>query len=56
MDGVKSVLGVNVEQAARHPSCIAAAVNVGCWAHRRAGIHFKADLSYEIFTHKGVTL
>ena len=54
--GVKSVMGVNVEQAARHPSCLAAAVNVGCWAHRRAGIHFKADLSYEIFTHKGVTL
>ncbi|MDO4937100.1 MAG: L(+)-tartrate dehydratase subunit alpha [Sutterellaceae bacterium] len=54
--GVKSVMGVNVEQAARHPSCLAAAVNVGCWAHRRAGIHFKSDLSYEIFTHKGVTL
>ena len=49
-------MGVNVEQAARHPSCLAAAVNVGCWAHRRAGIRFKADLSYEVFTHKGVTL
>ena len=45
-------MGVNVEQAARHPSCLAAAVNVGCWAHRRAGIRFKADLSYEVFTHK----
>ena len=42
--------------SARHPSCLAAAVNVGCWAHRRAGIRFKADLSYEVFTHKGVTL
>lgn len=56
LGGTKTVMGVNVEQAARHPSCLAAAVNVGCWAHRRAGIRFKADLSYEVFTHKGVTL
>jgi L(+)-tartrate dehydratase alpha subunit len=56
LTGVKTVFGVNVEDAARHPSCIAAGVSVGCWAHRRAAIRFKPDLSYELPTHKGQTL
>ena len=56
LTGVKSVMGVNIEDAARHPSCLAVGISMGCWAHRRAGIRFKADLSYEVFTHKGVTL
>ena len=56
LGGVKTVMGVNVEQAARHPSCLAVGVSTGCWAHRRAGIRVHADMSYELFTHKGVRL
>ena len=56
LTGVKSVMGVNVEQAARHPSCLAVGVSVGCWAHRRACIKVNADLTYEMISHKGVEL
>ncbi len=56
LTGTKSVMGVNVEVAARHPSCLAVAVNTGCWAHRRSAIRFNADLSYEMLYHKGVVL
>ena len=51
--GKKSVMGVHIENAARHPSVIGVAVNVGCWSHRRGHINFNADLSYEITSHKG---
>lgn len=48
LTGTKSVMGVNVEQAARHPSCLAVGVSTGCWAHRRATIRVNADMSYEL--------
>lgn len=51
--GKKSVMGVHIENSARHPSVIGVAVNVGCWSHRRGHINFNADLSYEITSHKG---
>ena len=35
MGGKYSVMGVNIENTARHPSTIGVAVNVGCWSHRR---------------------
>ena len=35
MGGKYSVMGVNIENTARHPSAIGVAVNVGCWSHRR---------------------
>ena len=35
MGGKYSVLGVHIENTARHPSAIGVAVNVGCWSHRR---------------------
>lgn len=54
--GSKSVMGVNIENSARHPSVISVAVNVGCWSHRRGTIVFNSDLSYEMITHKGVEL
>lgn len=54
--GSKSVMGVNIENSARHPSVISVAVNVGCWSHRRGTIVFNSDLSYEMVTHKGVEL
>ena len=33
MGGKYSVIGVNIENTARHPSTIGVAVNVGCWSH-----------------------
>lgn len=56
MGGKYSVLGVNVENTARHPSTIGIAVNVGCWSHRRGHIIFDQDLNYKILSHTGVTL
>lgn len=56
LGGTKSVMGVNIENAARHPSVISVAVNTGCWSHRRGTIRFDSDLNYELITHKGVEL
>lgn len=56
LTGVKSVMGVNVEHAARHPACLAVGISTGCWAHRRACIKINPDLSYEMISHKGVQL
>ncbi|MBF7957954.1 L(+)-tartrate dehydratase subunit alpha [Rahnella victoriana] len=56
LGGNASVMGVNIESSARHPSTIGVAVSTGCWAHRRGAIRFAADLSYEILSHKGVVL
>ena len=54
--GKYSVMGVHIENTARHPSAIGVAVNVGCWSHRRGHIIFDKDLNYTITTHSGVTL
>lgn len=54
--GSKSVMGVHIENSARHPSVISVAVNVGCWSHRRGTIVINNDLSYEMVTHKGEVL
>ena len=56
LTGKNSVMGVNIENTARHPSVIGVAVNVGCWSHRRGHIIFDKDLNYTITTHSGVTL
>lgn len=56
LGGTKSVMGVNIENSARHPSVISVAVNVGCWSHRRGTIIFDKDLNYELVTHKGEEL
>lgn len=56
MSGNYSVMGVNVENTARHPSTIGVAVNVGCWSHRRGCITVDKDLNYTITSHKEVTL
>ena len=56
MGGKYSVMGVHIENTARHPSTIGVAVNVGCWSHRRGHIIFDKDLNYTIDTHSGVTL
>ena len=54
--GGASVLGVNVEHTARHPSVIGVGVSVGCWSHRRGHVVFEADLKATVTTHKGVEL
>lgn len=56
MSGNYSVLGVNIENTARHPSTIGVAVNVGCWSHRRGHIVFDKDLNYTIKSHKEAVL
>ena len=56
MGGKHCVLGVHIENTARHPSVIGVAVNVGCWSHRRGHIIFDKDINYTVTTHAGVTL
>ncbi|MNC59370.1 L(+)-tartrate dehydratase subunit alpha [compost metagenome] len=56
LTGNSSVMGVNIESSARHPSTIGVAVSTGCWAHRRGKIRINADLSYDILSHEGVVL
>jgi len=56
VSGNSSVMGVHIENAARHPSTIGVAVNVGCWSHRKSHIKFDKDLNYKIISHKGVVL
>ena len=53
LTGNASVMGVNIEASARHPSTIGVAVSTGCWAHRRGRIKVNADLSFEVISHQG---
>ncbi|MFA5450114.1 MAG: L(+)-tartrate dehydratase subunit alpha [Clostridia bacterium] len=52
LSGDNSVLGVNIEYAARHPSTLAAGISVGCWAHRRGTIRIDEDINYTLLSHK----
>ena len=56
LTGNNSVMGVNIESSARHPSTIGVAVNTGCWAHRRGKIKINPDMSYEILSHEGCAM
>lgn len=56
LSGNKTVMGVNIENSARHPSTIGVALNTGCWSHRRGMIVFDKDLKYTLPSHKGVDL
>lgn len=56
LSGASSVMGVHIENAARHPSTIGVAVNTGCWSHRRGNIVFDANLGYTICSHKEAVL
>ncbi len=56
LTGNNSVMGVNIESSARHPSTIGVAVSTGCWAHRRGRIKINADLTWEVISHEGFTL
>ena len=54
LGGNYSVMGVHIENQARHPSTIGVALNVGCWNHRRGHILFDRSLEYQILSHSGV--
>ncbi len=56
LTGNNSVMGVNIESSARHPSTIGVAVSTGCWAHRRGRIKINADLTHEVISHQGFQL
>ena len=56
MTGSSSVMGVHVENSARHPSAIGVGVSTGCWSHRRAHVVFDKDLNATVTSHKGVDL
>jgi L(+)-tartrate dehydratase alpha subunit len=56
MSGKASVMGVHIENTARHPSTIGVAVSTGCWSHRRGHIRFDKDGAYTITSHSGVKL
>ena len=56
MSGASSVMGVHIENYARHPSVIAVAVNVGCWSHRKGHIIWDEQLSFAVKSHKEFAL
>jgi len=56
LGGENSVMGVHIEEAARHPATIAVGLSTGCWAHRRAAIRFNPHIDYEVISHKGAVL
>lgn len=56
MSGKNSVMGVHIENSARHPSTIGVAVSTGCWSHRRGHIVFDKDLNYKLISHKEAAL
>jgi L(+)-tartrate dehydratase alpha subunit len=56
VSGESTVMGVNIEQAGRHPATLAVGLSTGCWAHRRALIKITGDLGYEMISHKGAIL
>lgn len=56
LTGNSSVMGVHIENTARHPSTIGVAVNVGCWSHRRGHIVFDSAMNYSIISHKEAVL
>ena len=56
MSGASSVMGVHIENCARHPSVIAVAVNAGCWSHRKGHIVWDEQLNFAVKSHKEFAL
>jgi fumarate hydratase subunit alpha len=52
LGGMSTVLGVNVDYAARHPASYPAAVAFNCWAARRASARIYPDGNVEYLTHR----
>jgi L(+)-tartrate dehydratase alpha subunit len=53
LGGRRSVLGVHLEEAARHPAALAAGLSLSCWAHRRALVRIGPDLRFQVLSHRG---
>ena len=51
--GRRSVMGVHVETAGRHPATIAMGLSVSCWVHRRAVLRLGPDLAGSDLSHSG---
>lgn len=56
ISGKNTVMAVNIEGMAHHPSVLGVGVTVGCWANRHGIIRFDENGKYEVVSHKGVTL
>jgi fumarate hydratase subunit alpha len=54
LGGKTTVLGVNIEYAYCHTASLPVAINVQCWAARRATVRIHKDGKLEFTTHKGV--
>jgi fumarate hydratase subunit alpha len=52
LGGKTTVLGVNIDYAARHPASYPAAVAFNCWAARRASARVDSELHVEYLTHR----
>jgi fumarate hydratase subunit alpha len=52
LGGRTTVLGVNIDYAARHPASFPAAVAFNCWAARRATARIHSDGRVEYLTHE----
>jgi fumarate hydratase subunit alpha len=52
LGGTSTVLGVNVDYAARHPASYPAAVAFNCWAARRATARIRLNGEVEYVTHR----
>jgi fumarate hydratase subunit alpha len=52
LGGKWTILGVNIDYAARHPASFPAAVAFNCWAARRATARIYPDGKVEYLTHK----
>ena len=51
--GKTSVLGVHIEDTARHIASLGVCVSVSCWVHRRGHLVFDRDLNCTVDTHSG---
>lgn len=56
LTGAKSVTGVQIEAAARHPAAFAVGVSVGCWVHRRGIVRFDRYMAANSPTHSEAKL
>jgi fumarate hydratase subunit alpha len=52
LGGKWTILGINIDYAARHPASFPAAVAFNCWAARRATARIHPDGRVEYLTHK----
>ena len=54
--GNRTVMGVHIEHAARHPASLGVGLSVSCWSHRRGHIVFDRELKWSSDSHSGFAL